>query len=47
MISGILEDIPEQCSMDFDVLLGFPHCDWYPRSSSGMGDTNIFLEIDH
>ncbi|XOV91752.1 MAG: ABC transporter permease [Bacteroidota bacterium] len=46
MISGILEDVPEQSSMDFDVLVGFPHCDWYPRSSSGLGDTNIFLEID-
>ncbi|GEM_PF-2433987 len=46
-ISGILEDLPKQSSMDFDVLVNFNHSATYPRSSDGMGDTNIFLELNN
>ncbi|MEQ8879580.1 MAG: FtsX-like permease family protein [Cyclobacteriaceae bacterium] len=45
-ITGILEDVSEQSSIDFDLLVAYPHSVRYPRSSSGMGDTYIFLEID-
>ncbi|MBV6641814.1 MAG: ABC transporter permease [Cyclobacteriaceae bacterium] len=45
-ITGILQNVSDQSSLDFDVLLSYPHSAWYPRSTSGMGDTYVFLEID-
>ncbi len=44
-ISGILENIPDNSSMQFDVLVPIPNCVYYPRSNDEFGSNSVYIQL--
>ena len=45
MVTGILEDLPDNSSMQFSMIVPFENCRYYPRSNNAMGANEIFLQL--
>ncbi len=45
-ITGILDDIPKNSSLDFEAIIPFEHQRPFWQSSNGFGNSSIFFEIN-
>lgn len=46
IITGIMEDIPENSSIQFDALIPFEHEKRFSQSNNSLGNSTIFYEIN-
>lgn len=46
MVSGIIENIPENTSLKFDALVPFLNCSNYPSSNNDFGANSVYLKLN-
>jgi len=44
-VTAIIEDVPENASLQFDVLLPWLNCRLYPRSNNAFGDNSVYVKL--
>jgi len=45
MVTGIMEDLPDNSSMQFSLIVPFENSRFYPRSNNALGANEIFLQL--
>ncbi len=44
-ITGIIEDVPENSSLKFNLLAPFDNCIYYPRSNDSFGSNSVYVQL--